>query len=146
MQRIKYQEPDENTPVKKKRIKVSSAKAKGRSLQQWVCGKISKLTGIDTGKDCPIESRPMGQTGCDVRMEQSVLKQFPFSVECKAQESWSVPAWIEQAKKNLLRNTSWLLFIRRSRMNPHAVVLLDADVFFQIISLIPEKDRDKISY
>ena len=141
MQRTKYKE---ETPVKKKRILTSSAKAKGRELQKWVCAKISKLTGVDTGKDCPIESRPMGQTGCDVRMEQSILKQFPFSIECKWQESWSVSAWIDQAKKNLIRNTSWLLFIRKSRMNPYSVVLLDADVFFQIISLIPEKDRDKI--
>jgi hypothetical protein len=131
-------------PPKKKRIAVSSAKAKGRNLQKWVCDKISKLTGVDTGKDCPIESRPMGQSGCDVRMEQAILKLFPFSVECKAQESWSVSAWIEQAKKNLLRNTSWLLFFRKSRMIPHTVVLLDADIFFQMVSLIPEKDRDKI--
>ena len=142
MQRTKYKETE---PIKKKRIQVSSAKAKGRELQKWVCSRISKLTGVDTGKDCPIESRPMGQSGCDVRMEQSILKLFPFSVECKAQETWSVSAWVEQAKKNLIRNTSWLLFIRKSRMNPHALVILDADTFFRIISLIPEEDRNKIS-
>lgn len=131
-------------PPKKKRIAVSSAKSKGRELQKWVCEKISKLTGIEWGKDCAIESRPMGQCGCDVRMEQSILKLFPFSIECKRQESWSVHAWVEQAKKNLIKNTSWILFIRRSRMNPHAIIVLDANVFFQMVSLIPEKDRNKI--
>ena len=142
MQRTKV----EGSPpvVKKKRIQVSSAKNKGRALQQWVCGKIATLTGKDTGKDCPIESRPMGQCGCDVRMEQAILRLFPFSVECKAQETWSVLAWVEQAKKNLLPKTSWILFARKSRMNPHALAVLDADVFFKIISLISEKDREKI--
>jgi hypothetical protein len=131
--------------VKKPRIKVASAKAKGRELQKYICSKISKLTGKDTGKDCPIESRPMGQSGCDVRMEKHILKLFPFSIECKAQETWSVSAWVEQAKKNLMRDTSWILFIRKSRMTPHALAILDADTFFKLISLIPESERHKIA-
>lgn len=117
----------------KKRISVASAKAKGRDLQKWVCQKISELTGEKWGKDCPIESRPMGQTGVDVRMESHVWKQFPYSVECKWQESWSVPAWIKQAQDNQREGTDWLLFLRRSRMNPYSVVVMDADVFFELL-------------
>ena len=44
-------------------MKPQSAKAKGRTLQQWICKKISEFTGFPCGKDCPIESRPMGQSG-----------------------------------------------------------------------------------
>ena len=118
----------------KKRISVQSAKAKGRALQQWVCQKISDLTGYEwgsSGDDKPIESRPMGQSGTDVRMESHVIKQFPFSVECKFQESWSVHHWIEQARENQLPDTDWLLVCKRSRKTP--VVVIDAEVFFKLI-------------
>jgi hypothetical protein len=116
---------------KKKRITISSAKAKGRNLQQWVCQKISDLTGFPTGQDQPIESRPMGQDGCDVRLESSVLAKFPFSVECKFQESWSVHAWVEQAKANQREDTDWLLVCKRSRKSP--VVIMDAVAFFNLL-------------
>lgn len=121
--------------AKKPRIKPSSAKAKGRNLQKWVCEQISKLTGIpwsSNGKeDCPISSRPMGQSGTDVRLESHVKKLFPFSVECKWCESWSVPAWIEQAKTNQEEGTNWLLFCKRSRSDP--VVIMDAEAFFELL-------------
>lgn len=120
---------------KKKRISPQSAKAKGRELQKWVCEKISDLTGFEwssNGKDdCEIESRPMGQSGTDIRLSAQVLKQFPFSVECKRQESWSIPAWIEQARTNQIKGTDWLLVCKRSRKDP--IVVMDAEVFFKLI-------------
>jgi len=121
-------------PPKKKRITPQSAKAKGRKLQQYACEKISELTGYEwgsSGDDKPIESRPMGQSGTDVRMESQVRKLFPYSVECKFQESWSVPAWIEQAKTNKTEGTNWLLIMKRSQKPP--VVVMDADSFFTLL-------------
>lgn len=112
-------------------IKTSSAKAKGRRLQQWVAQKIAELIGMEYGKDCPVESRPMGQTGVDVRLEKKALELFPFSVECKAQENWAIPSWIEQAKENTLPGTDWLLVAKKSR-NP-AIIILDAETFFRIL-------------
>ena len=116
----------------KKRISVASAKDKGRRLQKWVCNQISDLTGFDWGHDCPIESRGMGQNGVDVRMEAPVLKEFPYSVECKAQESWSIHAWIEQAQINILPDTDWLLVAKKSRKDP--IVVMDARAFFSTIT------------
>lgn len=113
------------------RITPSSAKAKGRTLQQWACKQISDLIKLPWGHDQPIESRPMGQAGVDVRLDREALDLFPWSVECKWQESWAVPAWIEQARKNLIKNTNWLLVIKRSRNKP--VVVLEATVFFEIL-------------
>lgn len=117
----------------KKRISVSSAKAKGRNLQQWVCQKISNLTGYEWGADLPISSRPMGQAGTDVRLESQVKVLFPYSVECKFQESWSIPAWIKQAQKNQEKGTDWLLFCKRSREKP--IVVMDANVFFELLKI-----------
>jgi hypothetical protein len=113
------------------RIKVQSAKAKGRRLQQWVCQKISELTGFAWGKDKPIESRSGGQNGVDVRLEQSVLSVFPFSVECKSQELWSVHEWVEQAQANKIHDTDWLLFVKRSR--EPALVVMGAEQFFAML-------------
>lgn len=116
--------------MERKRISVQSAKAKGRELQKWVCKKIAEVTGGTWGKDCEIESRPMGQSGTDVRMESQMLEKFPYSVECKWQEAWSIPAWIEQAKANQMKNTNWILFAKRSRIKP--IVVMDAEHFFEI--------------
>lgn len=115
-------------------MKTSSAKAKGRRLQQWVANKISVLTGLPCGKDELIESREMGQSGVDVKLIGIARKLFPFSVECKSQEIWSVPAYIKQAKKNGIPNTDWILFIKRNREDP--VVCMDADAFFKLMKQI----------
>jgi hypothetical protein len=113
------------------KINVHSAKAKGRRLQQWVCEQISNLLDIQWGTDCLIASREMGQSGTDVRLIGEALKQFPFSIECKYQETWSVPAFIQQAKENQKEDTDWLLFMKRNREKP--VVVMDAEAFFKLM-------------
>lgn len=120
------------------RISVQSAKAKGRNLQKWTAMQISLLIGMEHGKDCPIESRPMGQNGVDIRMEKKALKRFPFSVECKNQQSWGVHKWIEQAKANMLPNTDWLIIAKRNNHKP--VVMMDAVRFFELLNQVKKKD------
>ncbi len=114
-----------------KKIKISSGKAKARELQKWVCNEISKLTGISWGKDLDIESREMGQSGVDVKLRGEAQKSFPFSVECKRQESWNVHSWIKQAKDNQKEGTDWIIFARRSHED--SVVIMDAEAFFKCI-------------
>jgi len=46
-------------------LKTSSAKAKGRRLQQWVRNKLIELLSVDPED---IESRPMGSSGEDLIM------------------------------------------------------------------------------
>lgn len=132
---IKRRDKVEPELVKKPRIKVSSAKAKGRECQKWVCTKVAELTGMPTGKDCPIESRPMGQSGVDIRLDREALARFPWSVECKATESWNVPGAIAQAKANEASGLNWLLVMKKSR--DRHVVILDAETFFRLLALIP---------
>lgn len=113
-----------------KKIKISSAKSKGRELQKWTCEKIADSIGEEFGKDTDIESRPMGQSGTDVRLSPRTKKKFPFAVECKRAESWSIHEWIKQAKTNQDSDTDWIVIARRSRDN--AVAIIDADTFFKI--------------
>ena len=112
-------------------IKPSSAKAKGRLLQNWTCQKIADLLALPWGKDEMIASREMGQPGTDVRLIGAARARFPYSVECKNQEVWSVPAWIEQAKSNQAPDTDWLLVLKKNRIPP--VVMMDAERFFTLL-------------
>lgn len=113
------------------KIKTASAKAKGRELQQWVCQRISDLLSIPWGKDELISSREMGQSGTDVRLIGEAQERFPFSVECKNQETWAIPQWIKQAQANQKEGTAWLLVAKRNRTKP--VVIMDAAAFFRLL-------------
>lgn len=115
---------------KKRKIKISSAKSKGRGLQKWVAKRISEVTGLPHGKDEVIESRTLGSSGVDVKLYGEAKEKFPFSVECKYQESWSVPAWIKQAKANQGAGTDWLLFVKKNFYKE--IVIMDAEGFFDL--------------
>ncbi len=117
--------------IKKKRITISQAKAKGRNLQQWTCRQISELLNMPWGKDEMIASREGAQSGTDVRLIGEAKVRFPFSVECKHQQAWDVPAYIRQAKSNQEKNTDWLLILKKNHQDP--VVVMDAKRFFQLL-------------
>ena len=127
-------EKTQNPIKKKKRISTSSAKAKGRGLQQWTCKKISELLNIPWGQDEMIASREMGQCGTDVRLIGEAKKLFPFSVECKCQESWGFPAWIKQAQANQEKGMDWLLVVRKNHMKP--IITMDGEAFFRLLEKI----------
>lgn len=115
-------------------IKISSRKAKGRRLQQWVAKNISEIIGIPVKKDGEIESRIMGQSGTDIILRGKAKDLFFFATECKAQESWAIHDWIKQAKSNVGDFKTWLLFCKRNNENP--VVVMEADYFFEMYKLI----------
>lgn len=125
----------------RKPISISARKAKGRRLQQWAAKKIAEITGFEYGPDCEISSRPMGQSGTDVRMERQVLDLFPYSIECKAQENWAVPAWVEQARKNTYPGTEWLLVFKRNQERP--LVILDAEHFFNMMGKLVDYVKEE---
>ena len=124
---------------KKKSIKVSSRKAKGRDLQDLACELVSKAIGIpwDKTDDSEIKPRPMGQPGPDVILSKRARKLFAFTIECKNQQTWSIPSWIKQAETNCVKETNWLLIMKKtsrtkdSRIKP--MVVLEPDVFFELI-------------
>lgn len=123
-------------------MKTSTAKAKGRRLQKRIAQKISELIGLPEGPDCPIESRQMGQNGLDIRLDVEARRLFPFSVECKNTENWSVPSAIRQCKDNQYPGTDWLLVLGKNRHED--VVVLSAEVFFQLLSnQKPRRERTK---
>jgi len=103
-----------------RRITVASSKAKGRRFQQEIAKDISELIDLPFGRDLLIDSRPMGQSGCDIILVGEAREKFPFSVEAKNQENMSIQSWIRQAKTNIMPDTHWILFFKKNRLKPLA--------------------------
>ena len=98
----------------------ASRKAKGRRLQQAVRQDLVEHLGIDPGD---ILSTAMGQSGCDLYLSPAARAQFPFGVECKAQERIALPEWWEQCTRNAeAEGLVPLLVFKRNREEPLAVL------------------------
>jgi hypothetical protein len=84
-------------------IKTSSAKAKGRLHQQWICKRILKaFPWLEEGD---IESRSMGAGGVDILLSPAAKRAFPVSIEAKKTRKTPSRSEIEQARANAYGTT-----------------------------------------
>ena len=79
-------------------MKTSSAKAKGRRLQQEVRALLVEAFHQLLPDD--IRSTAMGQSGEDLQMSPLARQHIPFSFECKNQEKLNIWSAIKQAEAN----------------------------------------------
>ena len=107
-------------------VRPSSAKAKGRKLQQWFANKLVEILGLDPED---LESRPMGSQGEDIIMGKQSRNIFPYSIECKNQEAVNVWKAYEQAESNCGKYEP-LVVIKRNRSKP--LVLIEAEYFIKL--------------
>jgi len=107
-------------------MKTSSAKAKGRRLQQWFRDLLIEKLNVHPED---IESRSMGAGGEDLIMARAARKKFPYSIECKNQESVNVWNAYEQAKEN---SGDYEPIVVLKRNNTKPLVLVDADYFVRL--------------
>ena len=107
-------------------MKTSSAKAKGRKLQQWFTDLLVNALGLD--KD-DLESRPMGSQGEDIIMGKQSRNRFPYSIECKNQERVNVWNAYDQASENC-KGYEPLVVIKKNRTKP--LVVIDAEHFVKL--------------
>ena len=107
-------------------MKTSSAKAKGRKLQQWFAQLMVDTLNLH---EEDLESRPMGSQGEDIIMGRESREKFPYSIECKNQESVNVWKAYEQASENC-KGYEPLVVIKRNRHKP--LVLVDAEHFVEL--------------
>ena len=108
-------------------MKTSSAKAKGRRLQQKFMHLLIENLEIDPED---IESRSMGSSGEDLIMSKAARNKFPFSVECKNQEKLNIWSAWEQANNNKGIYEP-LVVIKKNGTAP--LVVLDAQVFLDYV-------------
>ena len=107
-------------------MKTQSAKAKGRRLQQWFRDLLIEELKVHPED---IESRSMGAGGEDLIMSRSAREKFPYSIECKNQESLNILKSYEQAQQNS-GNYEPIVVIKRNNVKP--LVLVDADYFIEL--------------
>ena len=107
-------------------MKTQSAKAKGRRFQQWVRDQLIETLSIHTED---VESRSMGAGGEDLIMARAARQRFPYSIECKNQESLNVWKAYEQAEFNS-GDYEPIVFIKRNNQKP--LVVIDAENFIRI--------------
>ena len=107
-------------------MKTSSAKQKGRKLQQWMRDLL--IQKLDVHPE-DVESRSMGAGGEDLIMARAARLKFPYSIECKNQESLNVWKSYEQAESNSGDHEP-ILFIKRNNQKP--LVVVDAEYFVRL--------------
>ena len=116
-------------------MKTSSAKAKGRRLQQKFMQLLIENLEIDPED---IESRSMGSSGEDLIMSKAARNKFPFSVECKNQEKLNIWSAWEQASNNKGIYEP-IVVIKRNGLDP--LVVLDAKVFMEYVKEFNDDDK-----
>lgn len=123
-------------------MKTSSAKAKGRVLQDKVremYREIGRLYGLVDGD---IEARPMGQAGVDIIFSPRALEVFNHSVECKKHAAVRIPAeFISHYKKYKDDASLKLLFSENNRSEP-LVTMLAEDFMFILEELLNLQQKD----
>lgn len=90
--------PGEAAKPARKGIKTSSAKAKGRKLQQEVAALI--LAMFPTLEPDDVRSTSMGAGGEDVQLSPAARRAFPFTIECKQRAEHAVYTFYDQASSH----------------------------------------------
>jgi hypothetical protein len=107
-------------------MRVQSAKAKGRRLQQWVRDKLIEMLDIHPED---IESRSMGAGGEDLIMARAARQKFPHSVECKNVEKLNIWDAYEQASANC-GDYEPIVIMKKNGKKP--LVVVDAEYYIQL--------------
>ena len=120
-------------------MKTQSAKAKGRRLQQWVRDLL--IEKLDVHPE-DVESRSMGAGGEDLIMARAAREKFPYSIECKNQETINIWKSYEQAKENSGEYEP-IVVLKRNNVKP--LVLVDANYFVNLHNRVSkELDIDQL--
>jgi len=117
-------------------MKPSSAKAKGRNLQQIVRDKLLELS--DTFREGDIESTGMGQSGEDLQLSPHARDLLPISVECKHHAKMAVYKVIDQCKANTPDGCQPVVILKANYKKPVAVIDLDYYMYLEKIRIEKE--------
>lgn len=90
-------------------MKTSSAKSKGRRLQQRIAEVIRKTFGLSKED---VFSLPMGCQGEDIKLSEKAREYFPFSIESKNVEKLNIWEALKQAESGNRKYKPLLVFSR----------------------------------
>ena len=114
-------------------MKIKSAKAKGRNLQNLVRDKLRSIFVGKVLEEDDIKSQTMGMSGEDIVLTPSAKKVIPYSFECKNTERLNLWKSLEQCESNC-EDRNPVLVIKRNRSDVYAIIKFD-----KFLNLIEEK-------
>lgn len=111
-------------------IKTSSAKSKGRALQQYICQRI--LHHFPWLEDGDVTSRSMGAQGVDVMMSPLARRTLPLSIEAKKTKATPSRAELEQSRNNAYGTTAACVVWCPHGCGPHkSMIMFDFETFLE---------------
>lgn len=111
-------------------MKTSSAKAKGRRLQQLVRDALRRIGTAHGLVDGDFESRGMGQAGVDVILSPAAKKLVDLAIECKNVEKLRVvPTFNEHFAKYKDEPSMKLLVHSKNHQEPLVTMRFDEFVY-----------------
>ena len=116
-------------------VKTHSAKAKGRRLQQEVRDKLIEVSQLHPDD---IRSTPMGSSGEDIMLSSAARSKFPWSIECKNVEKFSIWPAIEQARANAKEHTPVVVFTKNHESTQ---ISMPFDYFMDIYKFYLENNK-----
>lgn len=104
----------------------ATRKAKGRVLQNWVKDKLIQELHFD-----PLDTRstPMGVNGSDVIFNSTDRLRFPYSVECKNQETARLWEWWDQALAQCKNSEALIPLVIAKKNGKRPLAIIDAEYF-----------------
>lgn len=132
----------ETTAPLRRGIKTSSAKQKGRKLQQEVAAVI--LAAFLSLEPDDVRSTSMGAGGEDVQLSPAARRVFPYTIECKQRAEHAVYTFYDQAASHGANERAKgkpgyepLVVVRADRRKALAVV--DLAAFVELARIANEK-------
>lgn len=96
---------------------VASRKGKARRLQDFVAEELNDLVAEEFNGMKLFHPAIMGESGVDIKMDMLVKTVFPWDIECKNAENWSIPSWWKQTTANTREGRKPLLVIKKNYMS-----------------------------
>ena len=104
-------------------MKPSSAKAKGRRMQQQLMkALLDKFPQLEPDD---ISSRSMGAGGEDLLLSPAARKLIPYSFECKSLARFVGHNYIEQAVTNTPAGSAPVAVVKANHKKPVVIIYLD---------------------
>ena len=132
------EEPTVKGKVKRPRMKTSSAKAKGRRLQQFVRDAIRVKYQLP---ESDVVSTPMSVPGLDIQLSAHARTVFNYGCECKNCESLSIYKVMEQCEMNAKKHHLKPLAVF-SRNNTPKYAVIRFEEFMRLLPSGPAATTD----
>jgi hypothetical protein len=112
----------------------SSAKAKGRDLQNKVCALLRASNPSLSERD--IKSTSMGVNGADIQLSSLGFQEFPLAFECKNIAAFAGYKFYEQAQKHAKEGGIPAVVVKGNGKDP--LVMLSLEDFVDLITYARE--------